>query len=228
MVELFLCVLVAAQKPTIKAEKTVEPYRLVRLQAENVPAKAGIIWRVRPDKGVDRSSQPDKNKLEFVAPPGSYLVEILVVTVAADGQVNLDETTTTVVIGSKQPEPPQPVDPDVPPQPDSQLAKDIKSAWQANTDPSKDKHAKALASLFRQAPTVMDKVQTAGQLYQTLKASADILLPDKQAISKIRELIADQLKSILPTDPALVLSDTNKLQAKSVFSEIATILEGLK
>lgn len=146
--------------------------------------------------------------------------------VTAIGDEPSEPQICTVIIGDA-PKPPLPDNPDNPPGPESDLAKNIKAAWFAETSADKVKHSKALASLFRQAPTVLDQVQTAGQLYATLKASADALLP-KDAIGKVRAAIADELKKVLPADPQIVLSDQNKQQARSVFTELSTVLEGLQ
>ena len=46
-------------------------HSLVRLKAEGVDAKAGILWRVYPSANVQRATNP-RGVLEFAAPPGSY------------------------------------------------------------------------------------------------------------------------------------------------------------
>ncbi len=155
------------------------------------------------------------------AKAGRY--RLLAVTAAGDEPS--DPKICTIIVGNA-PTPPPPDNPDNPPNPYNELTKAIKTAWSGETATDKSKHAKALAALYRQAPTVLDQVQTAGQLYATLRTSADALLP-KDAIGKVRLAIADELKKVLPADPQIVLSDMNKQQARSVFTELATILEAL-
>lgn len=111
-----------AQKPvTIKGETSVKAYRLVKLQADDVPPKAGILWRVYPPLGVDRANT-SKGHLQFVAPPGEYSVSLVVITVNDKGETSADEVSTTVTISA--PIPPTPVppgpQPPVPPGPGPQ------------------------------------------------------------------------------------------------------------
>lgn len=93
--------------PAIKGELKYEPHTLVRLQADGVPAKAGIKWRVYPASGVQRATTvPDR--LEFAAHPGTYEIELLVISVGADGAVSIDEAAVSVTIKSCMPPPPNP------------------------------------------------------------------------------------------------------------------------
>lgn len=107
--------LASAQGVRIAGETKVEPYKLVRLGADGVGPKAGVIWRVSPSKGVDKASSSGKTKLEFVAPPGVYTVDVLAVQLSPDGTTLVDEASVTVTIGT--PEPPKPPDPPLPPAP---------------------------------------------------------------------------------------------------------------
>lgn len=88
----------------IAGEVKYPPHSLVKLRAEGVSEKVGLRWRVSPGKGVQRATNP-RGVFEFCAPPGTYEVELLVVTATADG-VNLEEAYATVTIGEAKPDPP--------------------------------------------------------------------------------------------------------------------------
>lgn len=77
--------------PGVSAESnTVKPNTLARLKAVNVDAKAGLLWRVTPNAGVSKATTA-RGALEFVAPPGAYDVELLVITGKPDGSFAVDE-----------------------------------------------------------------------------------------------------------------------------------------
>lgn len=114
---LLACAAAWADSPTIDGPAAVPRDRLVRLAAKGVPAKAGLVWRVYPREGVDRADAP-KGRLQFVAPPGRYTVELLAVTVG-DDEVAIEEATFTVTVGGEALPPPKPDDP--PPAPSGGL-----------------------------------------------------------------------------------------------------------
>lgn len=224
-----LAALVAGQqKPVIKQEKRVDPYRLVRLSAENVPPKAGVVWRVRPSKPIDRSSQPDRLKLEFVGPPGTYEVEILVVTVDPSGQVGIEEQSTTVVIGEAQPPPPQP----------STFASKVKSAYLGLAEDGKVKSAETMAALYRQVASGLGgssdtlnvlQAKTWGELWDTMaRAAASLEISGK--LVPVQQIIQARLQAELPWKMASgeILDDVGKVKAAKVFLEVAQALEGCK
>ncbi len=97
----------------IAGETKYKPHSLVRLKAEGVDAKAAILWRVHPSKDVQRATSP-RGVLEFAAHPGTYEVELLVIS-NADGNLTVEEARVSVTIESCTPVPPVPP---VPPKPD--------------------------------------------------------------------------------------------------------------
>jgi hypothetical protein len=99
----------------ITGETKYKPHSLVRLRAEGVDAKAGIIWRVYPSKDVQRATSP-RGVLEFAAHPGTYEVELLAIT-NTDGALSVDEARVSVTIESCAPVPPTPPKPDPKPDP---------------------------------------------------------------------------------------------------------------
>ncbi|HEY1188513.1 MAG TPA: trypsin-like peptidase domain-containing protein [Gemmata sp.] len=74
-----------------------KPFTLVKLKAEGIDPKAGIVWRVYPRENVQRANTP-RGTLEFVAPPGVYQVEALVIKTGVDGGIEVEEQSVTVEI----------------------------------------------------------------------------------------------------------------------------------
>lgn len=104
----------ACERCMIGGDTKVPRDSLVRLSADKADPKAGLIWRVSPSKGVSRATNP-RGIFEFVAPPGTYEVDLLAVTVIEGGQVDVRESQTVVTIGESTP--PPDVKPPVPPAP---------------------------------------------------------------------------------------------------------------
>ena len=95
-----------AEPIRIGGETKYKPHSLVRLKAEGVDAKAALLWRVYPSKDVQRATSP-RGVLEFAAHPGTYEVELLVIT-NSDGTLSVEEARTSVTIESCTPVPPVP------------------------------------------------------------------------------------------------------------------------
>lgn len=95
-----------AEPVRIAGETRYKPHSLVRLKAEGVDAKAALLWRVYPSKDLQRATGP-RGVLEFAAHPGTYEVELLVIT-SADGVLSVEEARTSVTIESCTPVPPKP------------------------------------------------------------------------------------------------------------------------
>jgi hypothetical protein len=112
---------VAAHADTIRigGETKYKPHSLVRLKAEGVDAKAALLWRVYPSKDVQRATSP-RGVLEFAAHPGTYEVELLVIT-NTDGALSVEEARVSVTIESCTPVPPTPPKPDPKPPGDGKL-----------------------------------------------------------------------------------------------------------
>jgi hypothetical protein len=106
---------VHAEPLRIGGETKYKPHSLVRLKAEGVDAKVALLWRVYPSKDVQRATSP-RGVLEFAAHPGTYEVELLVIT-NADGALSVEEARVSVTIESCTPVPPVPPKPDPKPDP---------------------------------------------------------------------------------------------------------------
>ena len=89
------CAAPAAEPKLSVDSQKVKPYTLARVKAEGVEAKAGIVWRVTPKAGVSRATTA-RDVFEFVAPPGVYTVDILVIRTGADGAILVDEQSVSV------------------------------------------------------------------------------------------------------------------------------------
>lgn len=87
---------------------SVKAYRLVRLEAINVPAGAHLLWDVFPDEKADVIE--DGNRLAFVGPPGTYTVRARALVVAKDKSATLSARVTVTIEG-----PPGPPAPPAPP-----------------------------------------------------------------------------------------------------------------
>lgn len=83
----------------LSGQTKYKPYTLVRIKADGIDPKAGIVWRVYPKENVQRATTP-RGTLEFVAPPGVYQVEALVIKTGADGGVEIEEQSIAVEIES--------------------------------------------------------------------------------------------------------------------------------
>lgn len=82
--------------PSIEAPEKVPAYTLARCKAKDVPPKAAVLWRVFPADNVSKAAGP-KEALEFVAPPGKYRVELVVIVSGKDG-LTVDEAAAIVTI----------------------------------------------------------------------------------------------------------------------------------
>ena len=110
------------EPPKIVGETKLPPYKLVRLKVENLPPKAGLLWKVR---AADPRNQPlidwatgrNVQKPEWVAPPGVYTVELTVGTTGEGGALVLDGDEVTVTIGTPTPPVPPGPTPPTPPGP---------------------------------------------------------------------------------------------------------------
>jgi hypothetical protein len=83
--------------PRIVGETHYGPYELVRLKAFNYDPKVTLRWRVTPDTDVQRADTA-VDLLQFVAPPGTYTVDLLVVRVVGD-KAEIEEARVKVWIG---------------------------------------------------------------------------------------------------------------------------------
>jgi hypothetical protein len=102
-------------------KKTVPAYKVVKFEITGLGETDGVLWRVRPvdpKAAVDfgREGKRNETKLEFVAPPGGYTVEVTIVCPPpmSGKRFVIDELTDFVTITdplNPVPVPPVPVPP---------------------------------------------------------------------------------------------------------------------
>lgn len=95
----------AAPPPAVAGPAAVGEHTLARFEAVNVPPKAALLWRVTPAEKIDRATTP-RGRFEFAAPPGEYVVELLVITVSPDGAADVAEVRHKVRVGGPSQAPP--------------------------------------------------------------------------------------------------------------------------
>lgn len=93
--------------PRITGATQYKPHSLVRLKAEGVDPKAGVLWKIYPSTGVERANT-HKFLCEFAAHPGDYEVSLIVFTQTAEGAFDIVERSTKVTISSCHPPIPPP------------------------------------------------------------------------------------------------------------------------
>lgn len=91
--------------------------KLVRLKAEGLPPLAGITWDVFPFDAQADIATTTEEILEFVAPPGTYIVQANTFTGGGEEKIVAKKTRITVTIGGVLPVPPGPTPIPVPPGP---------------------------------------------------------------------------------------------------------------
>lgn len=232
---LLLCLaggaLAETPQPKITGETNVKPYQLVRLKAENVCERAGLRWRVYPPTGVDTATTP-RGLLEFVAPPGTYDVELLAIGVT-DGVVSISEARVKVTVGGdgpgpKPPEPnppgPIPPDPPVPPEPTDPLAKDLAALYRADPSTTKIPDLLLLVELYRQAADLAksDSVTTLGQLAKQVADAGSTLLPRTRLVA-VRKRIGEYVGKEFGEEDAPLTSEL-RIKAATVYARVSKAL----
>lgn len=109
---LIFCVPCFGQALAVKGDKTVAPYKIVRLQAENPAPNSAILWDVTPEDVAD--VMEIDGQLFFVGPPGKYRVTCSEITIVGTKPVVRRTRTTVEITGGVDPQPnpnPQPTPP---------------------------------------------------------------------------------------------------------------------
>ena len=145
---------------------------------------------------------------------------------------------TTLVVGdvgplppNPNPNPPGPMPPNPgpkPPQPDDPFLNSLKSVYGGLQESDKAESVKRLQQVYVFAAAEADntKYTNLGQLYSSVRSMAvQSLKADK--VVPIRDMIADQLDTVLGTDPNLQLNPETRKKCKDAFNRINTLLGGL-
>ena len=153
-----------------------------------------------------------------VSPTGDVSIKsgANLVTVKADGSVVVKGPLVDLSFpGGNGPAPAPEILPD---QPDP-LHEAIGTLYGSLVDDAKAEKARALQTTWLKAVSLVDKVETLGEL--TIKLKAVQTLKDDD-LAPIRERIRDEIGSILGKDPKAPL---DKAKARALFSRIASGLE---
>lgn len=203
----------SAEVPRVPAEVATMPGRLAVVKAE---AAARVVWHACPSGGpLDVLALDGGKTLVAVAPqPGRY--ELL--AWSASGGEPTDAARCVLVVEG----------PPAPPAPDA-IATALRAAWSNETDPERDRQRRQLAALFRVAASETVRqphLRTHGDLLATLKQASAALLSDA-ALPHLRAAIGEQMRRLLPTEPATPLDESARASCAGAFQRIAVAIESL-
>jgi hypothetical protein len=200
--------------------------------ADGVLAKDGMLWKVAPAdprNKVSWASDRNARTIKWVAPPGSYKVEL---TTGRVGEGNALELGGTDVVVTILP-PPAPVPPGPTPAPPAPPADPLWNLLSLSyqTDGRPAAAARSLAAVYRQAArdggTADDaSLATAGAVFDVLHRAGQTVAPDP-ALRNVRRVVADELNAKLPRAPAAPLDAPTRGLMKSQFARMASLLEAL-
>ena len=151
-----------------------------------------------------------------VSPTGEVTIKsgVNLVTVKSDGSVIVKGPSVDLSFpGGNGPAPEI-----LPDQPDP-LHEIIGTLYGSLVDDAKAEKARALQTTWLKAVSLVDKVETLGELTTKLKAVQTLKDDD---LAPIRERIRDEIGNILGKDPKATL---DKAKARALFSRIAAALE---
>lgn len=180
---------VASAQVKIVGETNVQPYKLVRLQATGMPVKSNAAWEVWPRGKADVAASADRTKVEFVAEPGVYDVELLVFSLDESGIPVLDRHWTKVTIGKAKPDPEPEPDPDPKPDP-----KPITKAWVVIVEESED--ARDSRGQFVTDKALSEYVKAKG--WKLRMTDKDVLNPDGKVPADLEPYILRAKSKGLP------------------------------
>lgn len=170
------------------------PYKLVRLSAKGLPDKAAARWRIMPGKDVQRASSQPRGVLEFVAPPGSYEIELETISGSVEAGLEFKSAYATVTIeGPTPPNPPGPgPNPPTPPGPLDPFATELRALYLADSSATKQADLMLLVELYRQAAELAKSpdVTTLSGLAQRVAGAGASLLP-RERMTAMRRRIAE-------------------------------------
>jgi len=190
--------------------------RLAYVQAKTTGKK--LLWRV--PESVECRICGDGRELVATAAPGRYRVEVI--TAVGDDLLSAE---VVLIFGDAPPSPPAPPGPPAP-IPDV-LREAIAKAYAEDTSPTKQRAAQTLAELYRAFVKESGDPEnvSAAVLFRTLTEAAAKAPSISGQLPKVREIVRDELKKVLPppssTDP---LTDAQRIAAAGLFQRLSTIL----
>lgn len=183
-----LAVVLAAVVPLLAADPKidglvkVEPYKVIKLTAKDMDPKTdSAIWKVRPldpanEGKVSFATAEAEDRIEWVAPPGKYRVE-LTVGRHKDGKLKLIGDEVVLTIGDPPapvpPTPPVPPVPPVPPTPDADKA--LTDKLVAAVKPEEKKWLTALGDVYITTGVLLPQLKDPAVRPKTVQAVIDRL-----------------------------------------------------
>lgn len=216
MINLFLA-LILGQAPSINLPKdlTVKPGRLLKIEATS--AGKSIRWANTSDDADLIVSESGRWAIFSSTVPGAY--KVFAWTASAD--TPSEASICHILVSEPNPQP-------NPPTPNDTLKNSIKAIYGADGSPGKKGYKDALQALWleigRKSADI--DIRTTGELFAIAKASSVKILPP-MALLPIREKIAEDINTNLPTDPQAELTVEIRTKAAKLFNRYAEILGGL-
>jgi hypothetical protein len=164
--------------------------------------------------------------------PGKYLVY----GYTALGDIPSDPASIEIIIGDPGPTPfppkppaPNPPDPDPTPSPTDPLSEALEAIWGALDEPNKVQSKAKLAQVYRESAKVCKDPAflTVGQAFSRSKEIGRATLPDS-SLSSLRSRISEELRSVVPIDPSVILSAELRAKIASQLDRMANLVESLR
>jgi hypothetical protein len=164
--------------------------------------------------------------------PGKYLVY----GYTALGDIPSDPASIEIIIGDPGPTPfppkppaPNPPDPDPTPSPTDPLSEALEAIWGALDEPNKVQSKAKLAQVYRESAKVCKDPAflTVGQAFARSKEIGKATLPDS-SLSSLRSRISEELRSVVPIDPSVILSAELRAKIASQLDRMANLVESLR
>lgn len=209
----------------IKGDREVAAGRLIVLEYDGKAGpKTQYAWTVQAADAERRVVELDVYKrggsLVTTAPAGSVVTVGL--TVVDFDEKLFDQAQAVVKVTGKGPGP----DPKPPPRPDDALTKSIKDAYARSDGADRAAHLRSLAGVYRSAADAdIPDGTTAGGLLNALKAATKAVGLAQDDLRPVREVIAAELRKVLPADADETLTADHKVMAKAVFRRVTAALE---
>lgn len=211
------------------------PFTLVELQISDTSDKDGLLWEIEPVRAKDEpadsnrdiswaSGQEDK-KARFVAPPGSYLATVTIVSTREGGGFRVRKVKYEFeILPPKGWSPVPPVNPDdedgkKPPT----FAAKVKAALKIDPDAAL---APKLAEVYDEGVKLSATAATWGDLFNGMGAKATAVgVATKMQVTQT--VIAARLKEVIPSKEASILvpDEAGRKKAAAVFAEASAALK---
>jgi hypothetical protein len=172
----------------------------------------------------------DKTATVVVATlPGKYILYGF----TALGDIPSDPATIEIIVGDPGPAPqppvPNPPNPDPTPAPSDPLSGALDAIWGALEEPGKLQSKSKLADIYRQSAKVYRDTAflTVGQAFIRSKEISKAGLPDS-ALSSLRARISEELRTVVPIDPSIVLTAELRTKIASQLDRMANLVDSLR